>query len=65
MGNLKEAYNLLTSALPDNRRATEKKLMAEQAQKDKEEKEQRQKEVNADFEKKYGSIPKLKAELIE
>lgn len=65
VGNLKEAYNLLTSALPDNRRATEKKLMAEQAQKDKEEKEQRQKEVNADFEKKYGSIPKLKAELIE
>lgn len=63
--NSREAYNLLTSVLPDNRRASEKKLMAEQAQRDEEEKERRQKAVNANFEKKYGSIPKLKAELIE
>ena len=63
--NSEEAYNLLTSVLPDNRRVTEKRLMAEQAQKDKEEREQRQNEVDAGFEKRYGSIPKLKAELIE
>ena len=63
--DLQEAYVLLTSVLPDNRRATEKRLMAEQAQKDKEEREQRQNEVDAGFEKRYGSIPKLKAELIE
>lgn len=65
VGNLQEAYNLLNSVLPDNRRATEKRLIAEQAQKDKEEREQRQNEVDAGFEKRYGSIPKLKAELIE
>lgn len=63
--NSEEAYNLLTSVLPDNRRVTEKRLMAEQAQKDKEEREQRQNEVDAGFEKRYGSIPKLKSELIE
>lgn len=63
--NSEEAYNLLNSVLPDNRRATEKRLIAEQAQKDKEEREQRQNEVDAGFEKRYGSIPKLKAELIE
>lgn len=63
--NSEEAYNLLTSVLPDNRRVTEKRLMVEQIQKDEEEKERRQKAVNADFEKKYGSIPKLKSELIE
>lgn len=63
--DLQEAYALLTSVLPENRSATEKRLMAEQAQRDEEEKEQRQKAVNADFEKKHGSIPKLKAELIE
>ena len=63
--DLQEAYALLTSVLPENRRATEKRLMAEQAQKDKEEREQRQNEVDAGFEKRYGSIPKLKAELIE
>ena len=63
--DLQEAYALLTSVLPENRHATEKRLIAEQAQRDEEEKERRQKEVNADFEKKYGSIPKLKAELIE
>ena len=65
VSNLKTAYHLVESVLSDNVCATEKRLREEQTRKEKAELERRQKEVDAHFEKKYGSISDLKAELVE